>query len=106
MSDPKMHPLLGGISDEGEPVVTVERDAVHEALPVELPSPEPPTAPKQKSYCETCGHVDSHATDCPEVQPAHETVDVAELANEDSLRRQLRKLGATVLRRLAKKLDR
>lgn len=105
MSDPKMHPLLGGISDEGEPVVTIERDAVQQHLPVELPAPEPPALPKQKSYCETCGHVDTHAADCPEAQPAHETVNVAELADEDSLRRQLRKLGATLLRRLAKKLD-
>lgn len=108
--DPTSHPLFGKMgadNDEEVPSLVSEADI----------GPVPP--PTSKTYCDSCGRVDSHAAGCP-VQRRIEAEQLlrmpAEEADEDpeDLRRAsqsdevipiARQLVSTMLRKLAKLID-
>lgn len=68
-----------------------------------------PTPPKPKQYCETCGHVDSHAEDCPEaMEPEHAPtvrIDVKTAQKPEPIVPLLRRIGASAVRRVARKVE-
>ena len=103
-----MHPALGGIDEEGTPAQAEVAD-VERSLPVQLP--KMPAPPRRKSYCDICGMVDEHADGCDVLTHQEAQQSLAELDAEEqrpevpAIRPMLRRIGATLLRRLAAKIE-
>lgn len=97
-----MHPLLGELdSDSGEPVSTIEREAVVEAEDELLPKLKPAQA--ISTYCDSCGGVDEHMPGCPVTRPPQEFVDFTQ--PDPGPLRPLRLALGRVLSKLAKKVS-
>jgi len=97
------HPLIGGLDDI---------DLVN--LPAAPHSVQRARAPLS-TYCESCGHVDSHASGCPQAnadamleeldeEEALETMTAVQNAPEPILP-LIRRIGASLLRRFAQTID-
>ncbi len=100
-----MHPLLGNINKDGIPVITEDDAEVAKAVPVKpilrRPRPLPP-----KAYCESCGHVDSHAHGCPAVAQPTAEIMPPELAEPPEPPPLVRKALAHLLHAIANRLER
>lgn len=107
--------------DEFHPVIgTIVEDDIPDIL--DLP---PPPAPERqyvvehrpgtmKTYCESCGHVDSHAAGCPRGEALDQLAELdreeQELAaraagDPEPITPLVRRIGASLLRRVARALE-
>lgn len=106
------HPLIGEENDLDD-VLDVDPGGIVGDQQHIIPPKARRTAPASPAalYCDSCGHVGGHAYDCPQQvmldvqreQARDEALERAEAL--DSVSGMLRKLGATVLRKIAKKID-
>jgi len=110
LAPPEMHPLIGVAGDD---VDIIEDDPTsvlgNPPAPPRLPTMQAPRP--MSTYCDGCGYVDSHAEDCIEqvrvdIARANRREEALERAAEgETTTGLLRRLGAAVLRRLAKRLE-
>jgi len=102
---PPAHPLIG---DSAWEMPDLPESPV--GYRVEVPPPQ------RKTYCESCGHVDSHAPGCPQATAEAmleelDAEDAAELASQggigapEPITPLLRRIGASILRRFARVID-
>jgi hypothetical protein len=98
---PPEHPLIAGYEHEVDFL----------DVPALVDLPQPPATPR-KTYCESCGHVDSHATGCPAAAAASmvaedELEEQAEAATAAALDPEpltplIRRIGTSLLLRVAR----
>lgn len=110
-----LDPLLGTIVDDDipdlvglppppRPMLEVVEDD-EEVWELNVPPPRP------KVYCESCGHVDSHADGCPRADALENlaaldaeeaAIEAARAAEPEPITPLIRRIGASLLRRFAR----
>jgi hypothetical protein len=111
-SDEDIHPLLGTIVEDDIPALVdlppppaIENPMLGDLHHIEVPPP------RRKTYCESCGHVDSHASGCPRGEALEAIAELDREEAAEALMRAadpepiiplMRRIGASLLRRVAR----
>jgi hypothetical protein len=115
---PEIHPQLGIAVDAPDDAIDEVRAALGPGGLPEIPRvpPFPRDRSRLSSYCDSCGHVDSHAHDCPqqvaidakleaEREEALERAEAHDAREDKPIRQLARELGGAIFRRIARAID-